>query len=156
MSKKNGNSEKSKNLDEVYQMIEHRDHVLLRPDSYIGSIEADTDYMNIYNEETKKIIRKEITYTPGFYKCFDEVLVNAYDHTTRNETLTEKCKTIKVYISKEEGMIKVWNDGDGIPVNVSKKHGIYFPEMIFGNLLSSSNYDDDDERTGSGRNGLNL
>ena len=154
MSKKNDKSEKVKNLDEVYQMIEHRDHVLLRPDTYIGSIDNDNDAMNVYEDERKKIIKKEINFTPGFYKCFDEVLVNAYDHTTRNDTLVEKCKTIKVYISKDEGMIKVWNDGDGIPVTISKKHGIYFPEMIFGNLLSSSNYDDDNERTGSGRNGL--
>jgi DNA topoisomerase II len=149
MSKTHEKSEKK--LDEIYQMVEHRDHILMRPDTYIGSIQADTEEMSLYDGESGRIVNEEITYTPGFFKCFDEILANAYDHTTRD--LKVKCKTIKVHISKEDGMIKVWNDGDGIAVEKSDKHNIYYPEMIFGNLLSGTNYNDDEERTGAGRNG---
>ncbi|CRK09923.1 hypothetical protein BN1723_009093 [Verticillium longisporum] len=42
---------------------------------------------------------------------------------------------------------------DGIPVEMHKQHGIYVPEMIFGHLLTGSNYDDDEKKTTGGRNG---
>jgi DNA gyrase/topoisomerase IV subunit B len=36
----------------------------------------------------------------------------------------------------------VWNNGDGIPVEMHKEEGVYVPELIFGHLLTSSNYND--------------
>jgi DNA topoisomerase-2 len=152
MSKKLSKSEPS--IEQKYQKLEHREHVLKRPGMYIGSIQRETSIMDIYDDTTNKIIRKEMKYTPGFYKTFDEVLVNAFDHTTREA----ECKTIKMFVSQKDGLIKVWNDGPGIPVTIHKEHKIYIPEMIFGNLLSSSNYynDDDGDRVTSGLNGLGI
>lgn len=155
MSKKAIKSEPS--IEQKYQKLEHREHVLKRPGMYIGSIQPEVGVMEIFDDVVNKIIRKEIKYTPGFLKLFDEVLVNAFDHTTREET----CKTIKVevgYNNKDNYYIKVWNDGPGIPVTIHKEHKIYIPEMIFGNLLSSSNYhnDADGDRVTSGLNGLGI
>jgi hypothetical protein len=47
-----------------------------------------------------------------------------------------------------KGCIKVLNNGAGIPVEVHKTEGIYVPELIFGNLLTSSNYNDTEKKVG--------
>jgi DNA topoisomerase-2 len=126
-----------------------REHVLIRPDTYIGDIEPTTESMWILKEG--KIIKKEITYTPGFLKIFDEVIVNARDASITDDS----CDTIKVEYNKEEGFISIFNNGDiGIPVEMHPEHKMLVPTMIFGELLTSSNYNDDEKRTTGGRNGL--
>ena len=125
-----------------------REHVLLRPDTYIGDIEPTTEKMWVLKDS--KIIKEEITYTPGLLKIFDEIMVNARDASINDST----CDTIKVEYNKEEGFISVYNNGDkGIPVEEHPEHKILVPSMIFGELLTSSNYDDDEKRTTGGRNG---
>jgi len=41
-------------------------------------------------------------------------------------------------------MISVWNNGEGIDIVIHKKENIYVPELIFGVLLSSTNYNDEE------------
>jgi len=84
-----------------------------------------------------------------FFEIFDEILVNAADNKQRDPNM----KKIEVEINKREGSISVKNDGRGIPIEIHKKHKIYVPELIFGNLLTSSNYDDTKKKTVGGRNG---
>jgi len=60
---------------------------------------------------------------------------------------------LKVNIDKDEGSISVYNDGDGIPIVIHDEHKIYIPEMIFGHLLTGSNFDDDEKKIVGGRNG---
>ena len=141
---------------EKYNKIGQVEHILLRPDTYIGDIEQTTELMWIYNkesienEELPKIIKDAITYTPGFRKVFDELLVNARDASEIDPT----CDTIKINYNMEEGYISVYNNGDiGIPVEEHPVHKILVPTMIFGELLTSSNYDDSEARTTGGRNG---
>jgi hypothetical protein len=40
----------------------------------------------------------------------------------------------------------VWNNGSGVPVEMHKKEGVYVPELIFGHLLTSSNYEDNQKK----------
>lgn len=61
--------------------------------------------------------------------------------------------TLKVNIDAEGGVITIYNNGKGIPVEIHSKEKCYIPEMIFGQLLSSSNYDDDEKKLTGGRNG---
>lgn len=75
--------------------------------------------------------------------------MNASDNGVRVPNMTE----IKVEIDKEKGMISVYNDGDGIPVRIHDEHKIFIPEMIFGHLLTGSNFDDDEKKIVGGRNG---
>ena len=132
-----------------YQKKTPREHVLLRPDTYIGDIEKTTDEMYICNDDNS-IVKKKITYVPGLLKIFDELLVNSRDAGTNDKT----CNTIKININNEDGSITVWNNGqDGIPVEEHPEHKMLVPSMIFGELLTSSNYDDDQKRTTGGRNG---
>jgi DNA topoisomerase-2 len=133
-----------------YDKKSPREHVLLRPDTYVGDIESANEDMWIYNDEKASIIKKNIKFTPGLLKIFDEVLVNAADASKNDKS----CDTIKIEYNKEEGYISVWNNGDnGIPVEMHPDHKIMVPTMIFGELLTSSNFNDDEKRTTGGRNG---
>ena len=42
--------------------------------------------------------------------------------------------------------ISVYNDGEGIPIEVHPEEGMYVPTLIFGTLLTSSNYDDSESK----------
>jgi len=141
-----------KTIEERFQKLDDVEHVLVRPDMYIGNTKETTRNMWIYNLEDTgpKIINKEITFIPGFYKTFDEIIVNAADETKR----TPKCNHIKVSIDQEDSKICVWNNGLGIPVEKHKEFDMWVPEMIFGNLRAGENFDDDEEKVVGGRNGL--
>lgn len=125
-------------------------HILDRPDSYIGSTKLTTEERFVFDNKTKKITKKIVEYNPGLIKIFDEILVNAIDHTVREKN----AKTIKVDIDEKSGEISVFNDGPGVPVVLHKEYNVYIPELIFGNLLTSSNYDDTQQRIVGGVNGL--
>jgi DNA topoisomerase-2 len=125
------------------------EHILLRPDTYIGSVEKQTQQMWVFEQETSQIVNKNITYVPGLYKIFDEIIVNAADNKQRDSSMSR----IEVTIKPEDNSIRVWNNGNGIPVVIHQEHKIYVPELIFGNLLTGSNFDDKEEKTTGGRNG---
>lgn len=150
----------SSDLNNKYKKLDHREHVLTRHGMYIGSNEEDTYNTWIYDENVDTFVKKEVRIVPGLYKIIDEILVNAIDHTVRMKILstdkpaTNLVKNIKVDISKESGIITVWNDGDGIEVEKHPEHQIWIPELIFGNMLTSTNYDDTEEKTIGGQNGI--
>ncbi|KAF2070654.1 hypothetical protein CYY_008032 [Polysphondylium violaceum] len=137
-----------KSLEEIYQKKELLDQILLRPDTYIGSTERQDEELYVWQDD--RMVRRKISFVPGIYKIFDEILVNAADNKQRDVPM----KMIKVEIDPEVGKISVWNDGAGIPVAIHKEHNIYIPELIFGNLLTSSHYDDSEKRLTGGRNGF--
>jgi DNA topoisomerase-2 len=60
---------------------------------------------------------------------------------------------MKVNIDRENNVISVWNNGRGIPIEMHAKEKVYVPELIFGHLLTSSNYDDSEKKVTGGRNG---
>ncbi|XP_067621307.1 DNA topoisomerase 2 isoform X2 [Eurosta solidaginis] len=136
-------------IEKMYQKKSQLEHILLRPDTYIGSVEHVTETMWVYNEESNRMIQRQVTYVPGLYKIFDEILVNAADNKQRDKSMN----TIKIDIDAEKNTISIWNNGQGIPVTIHKEHKMYVPEMIFGHLLTSSNYNDDEKKVTGGRNG---
>ncbi|CAB0028142.1 unnamed protein product [Trichogramma brassicae] len=140
---------KDKSIEGIYQKKTQLEHILLRPDTYIGSVEPVTEMMWIYDKEKEMMVQKEIKYVPGLYKIFDEILVNAADNKQRDPDMD----CIKIDIDAESNTISVWNNGKGIPVVVHKGENMYVPTMIFGHLLTSSNYDDAEEKVTGGRNG---
>jgi DNA topoisomerase-2 len=79
----------------------------------------------------------------------DEILVNAADNIQRDKKTT----IIKVEIDQKKGLIKIWNNGLGIPIEVHKEHKCYVPELVFGHLLTSSNFDEQQKKFTGGRNG---
>ena len=103
----------------------------------------------VLEEDKEKFTHKEFEYVPGLYKIFDEILVNAADNFQRDKTMD----TIKVTIDESKNQISVWNNGQGIPIQIHGEYNIHVPELIFGHLLTSSNYDDTKKKTTGGRNG---
>ncbi|KAL7490115.1 hypothetical protein ACHAW6_015834, partial [Cyclotella cf. meneghiniana] len=138
-----------KTIEETYQKKTQLEHILLRPDTYIGSTEPLTQPMFVLDSSTERIVQREITYTPGLYKIFDEIIVNAADNKQRDP----KMDRLEVNIDAEAGTICVVNNGKGIPVVVHKEHGCFVPTLIFGHLLTGSNFDDNEKKTTGGRNG---
>ncbi|XP_076674328.1 DNA topoisomerase 2 [Andrena cerasifolii] len=143
------NAAKKKTIEGIYQKKSQLEHILLRPDTYIGSVEHVTELMWVYDKEKDIMVQKEIKYVPGLYKIFDEILVNAADNKQRDP----KMDTIKIEINQQNNIISVWNNGKGIPVVIHKEENMFVPTMIFGHLLTSSNYDDEEEKVTGGRNG---
>lgn len=105
--------------------------------------------MWVFDEATKEIVHRPCTYCPGLYKIFDEIMVNAADNKQRDPGMNK----IDVSINAAENTVRVWNNGAGIPVVMHQEHQIYVPELIFGHLLTGSNFDDDEQKTTGGRNG---
>lgn len=105
--------------------------------------------MWVFNSETESMEFRQVTFVPGLYKIFDEIVVNAADNKHNDKGMNE----IRVTIDREKGEISVWNNGRGIPIEIHSKEKIYVPELIFGNLLTSSNYDDTQKKVTGGRNG---
>ncbi|RAO66442.1 uncharacterized protein BHQ10_002454 [Talaromyces amestolkiae] len=133
-----------------YQKLTQYEHIIRRPDTYIGSIEKATQQMWVYDSATESMTFREVTFVPGLYKIFDEIVVNAADNKQNDEKMDE----IRITIDRESGVISVWNNGRGIPIEIHSKEKIYVPELIFGHLLTSSNYDDGQMKVTGGRNGF--
>ncbi|XP_056375981.1 DNA topoisomerase 2-beta isoform X1 [Hyla sarda] len=144
----NKNDAKKMSVERVYQKKTQLEHILLRPDTYIGSVEPVTQAMWVYDEDVGMNCR-DITYVPGLYKIFDEILVNAADNKQRDKNMS----CIKISIDPDSNIISVWNNGKGIPVVEHKVEKVYVPALIFGQLLTSSNYDDEEKKVTGGRNG---
>lgn len=83
------------------------EHILLRPDTYIGSVEPQTEYIWVLGDDGR-MVQRNVTYVPGLYKIFDEILVNASDNKQRDpKNMTD----LKVVINEEEGWVSVYNNG---------------------------------------------
>ena len=132
-----------------YQKLSQLEHIITRPDTYVGSLEKETTKQWVLNEGKTAMIQKDIEHVPGLDKIFDEILVNAIDQSTIDKTVD----TIKVNIDNEKNEISISNNGKGIPIAMHETENMYIPELIFGELLTSSNYDDNEKRTVGGRNG---
>ena len=145
-------SNKKKTIEETYKKLSQREHILHRPNMYIGEIKKTIEEMWVFDLESNKMKKKMVEYSPGFLKIFDEVLTNSLDHSARDDTVDK----IRLDYDIETGEISVYNTGKGIPVVIHKEHNLYVPELIFGHLLSSSNYDDSQKRIGAGVNGIGV
>ena len=215
--KEDGNS--NSNLNK-YQKLTDREHILKKPDTYIGSIEntdhtsyvfvetskieetiqknedvnigmsiddvseeevediQSDDIMDIEKETDKdltkevnndvkpksdKIVLKEIQYIPGLYKLFDEGIVNCRDHVIRQlQAIADNVEgavpvtNIDITID-DDGTIHMYNDGNGIDIAEHPEYKLWIPEMIFGHLRTSTNYDEKKkEKIVGGKNGFGF
>ena len=201
-----------------YQKLTDREHILKKPDTYIGSIEnteytnyvfvsdkiKETDQTNAHAKSSEtssdmsvdvdsdvedigtedkiptidttstiapqnsdndggKIVLKNIQYIPGLYKLFDEGIVNCRDHVIRQQqAIADKVDgalpvtNIDVTIDSD-GTIHMFNDGNGIDVAEHPEYKLWIPEMIFGHLRTSTNYDEKKkEKIVGGKNGFGF
>ena len=134
-------------IEDKYQKLTPREHVLLRPYMYIGSTTPHSGDSHLFDGST--ITYESIIYNPGFIKLFDEILSNSVDEHRRGSNLNE----IRITFNLDSNQITVWDNG-GIPVKKHPKHQEWIPEMIFSNLASGSNFDDTEDRNVAGTNGV--
>jgi DNA topoisomerase-2 len=150
------------NLSKKYQKKSAIQHILDAPDTYVGSIEKIESNQHILNDSGDKIIEKNIEYIPGLFKLFDEGIVNCRDHVVRMlqsiSTGQPNCipvSNIEITIS-DDGTISMFNDGNGIDVAEHPEHKTWIPQMIFGELRTSTNYDKEEKKIVGGKNGFGF
>jgi DNA topoisomerase-2 len=143
-----------------YKKLQLREQILLRPDTYIGATDVGEDRRWIFDAAAGHMVHRVIAMNPGLYKVFDEILVNARDAWVRGaEDGRTPVKHIDIVVDRrgpDDCTIRVSNDGDGIPIEMHPEERVYVGELIFGHLLTSSNYNDEAEaeRITGGKNGF--
>ncbi len=141
-----------------YQKLDQIEHIHLRPDMYIGSLKPKKE-LNEWISTMKASSIKQINnikYSQGLVRIFVEAISNSIDNVWRSKNTSTPCKNIKITINRDTGETSIWNDGMCIPVSKNTQTNLYNPNLIFGHLLTSSNYDDTQDRYTSGRNGLGI
>ena len=141
-------------MAEQYEKKELRQHIYDTPDTYVGGIDVINEVLPI--KDGDKIVFKEIEYIPALLNIFNEILVNARDQIVRLQGQEGpniiQVSQIKINFN-EDNSITIQNDGNGITVKKHEKEKIYIPQLIFGELLTSSNYKKDEKRIVGGKNG---
>ena len=148
-------------LAQKYQKKTDKQHVLDTPDTYTGSMTL-TDY-DTFVIDAATIIAKQVSIVPGLYKIVDEAIVNARDHVVRmqqqaqvSEEAALPVTEIDITIDEKDGIITIYNNGNGIDVAKHPEENIWIPEMIFAHLRTSTNYDKEAKKTTGGKNGFGI
>ena len=77
-----------KTVEETYKQLTQYEHILTRPDTYVGSLIFQRDRLWVYNSVEEKLEQREVNYVPGLFKIFDEIIVNAADNFQRKSSLS--------------------------------------------------------------------
>lgn len=140
-------------IEDIYKKVEHKEHILMRPERHVGTCKPRTELTWVPDDEGNFVF-KEITYRPAMLKLFDEIITNSVDFSKTKEG--KHLNRIDVDICPMSGCITIKDNG-GIAVVKHKDYDGWLPDMLFGELFSSSNYNENDEelsnKTGAGQNG---
>tara|TARA_Y200000002_G_C22688057_1_gene666801 strand:+ start:5022 stop:8525 length:3504 start_codon:yes stop_codon:yes gene_type:complete len=149
-------------LSQKYQQKTDKEHILANPDTYIGSVENVEADMWMYEKSLNKIKQNTVHYIPGLYKLFDEGIVNCRDHVVRMKQAIKDKKKNSLPVSyidigiQDDGTITMTNDGNGIDVAMHPEYNVWIPELIFGHLRTSTNYNKDEKKIVGGKNGFGF
>ena len=127
--------------------LSEREHIIKRPAMYIGSV--DLTKTNEYIQEDGKVQYKEVEYVPGLIKIINEIIDNSVDVAIKSNF--KHSNIIQVQIDDKK--ITVQDNGTGIPIQKSPD-GRYLPEICWNSSRTGSNFDNDDEHTQIGLNGV--
>ena len=141
-------------LSSNYQRKTHREHILDLPDTYVGSIVTGPEEVFVRDGDNFK--SATIPVNPGFYKLVDELLVNAHDHAIRLRSKASANPVKAIEISCTPTTFTIKNDGEPIDVAEHPDHKVWIPQMIFGELLTSTNYNKDEKKLVGGKNGYGV
>lgn len=154
----------SDDVTKKYKKLTLLEQVLLRPGMYIGDVHQAQMSSYIFDREKKVFRQEQLVYVPALYKVIDEVVSNSCDQYIRLKQLREKqpkrkinhVRNISFDVNTHDNSFTVFNDGEGIEIQIHENYQIYVPELIFGNLLTGSNYDDTEDRLTIGTNGMGV
>lgn len=138
-----------------YKKMTDIEHVLKRPDMYIGSVQKVEVKEYVVGNSDPFLYERLFELVPALLNIFNEILVNSGDHYTR--TILEKAEhpvsQIDVTVDAASGEITIFNNGDGIDVVEHPEHKVWIPELIFAHLRTSTNYESG-KRIVGGKNGF--
>ena len=146
-------------LAQQYQQKTDKQHILDNPDTYIGSVENVDASMWVFDDASNRMVLRDIEYIPGLYKLFDEGIVNARDHVVRmiqSNSIDKKFVTFIDTTISDDGTITITNDGNGIDVAKHPENNLWIPEMVFGHLRTSTNYNKEEKKIVGGKNGFGF
>lgn len=143
-------AKRKKTIEQTYKSMDEIEHILLRPGMYVGSTREEQRHTFIYDCEEETMIARDVTYVPAMLKIFDEVLSNSCDEFRRDTNLG----LTKIDVTVNKNGTIIIRDNGGIPIVKHREAKCYVPEFIFGQLRTSSNYDDDEDRQLIGTNGV--
>lgn len=168
----------------MIEMFTYREPIVSTDDSDASDEDSDEDVVidddgdeiaGSKKAASRKIdvkVEKRLTrYNPGLFKLFGEAISNAIDNLWRSQKNKTKMTWIKVTVdadpeSETFGWITMSNDGFCIPVEKQNfeyndfrsgktvSEDLYPAEVYFGEMLAGTNFEDDDTRKTSGKNGM--
>ncbi len=141
-------------LAKAYKKQTHREHILSIPDTYIGSVETAEE--EVWLLENGTFQPTKIPVNPGFYKLVDELVVNAHDHVVRLRQRNSENIVKHIELTCDGKTLSIENDGEPIDVAEHPEHRIWIPQLIFGELLTSTNYDKEEKKLVGGKNGYGV
>ena len=100
---------KIKTIEEKYQEMSEREHILERSGMWIGSTKEEEAQMFLYNRDTAKMELKDVTYIPGMLKLVDEIISNSCDEYRRKDNLG--LNKIEVSVALNGTMLSVYDNG---------------------------------------------
>lgn len=139
-----------KPIAQTYQVLDEIEHVRKRTGMYAGSVDPQTSTEWVFDLKEKKMVKKTVTYTPSLIKIFSEILDNAIDEHRRAPKVLD---TIKVEFTTD-GVISVFDNGRGIPVELHPQTKKYVAETVFSNMRAGSNFNDSEDQQLIGTNGV--
>lgn len=138
------------NSSSQYKRYDQRTHVYMKSDMYVGSDRREKRAEWIYNLTDKTIVLVEIDYVPAAEHLLKEIIGNASDAVTNARKAGVDPQYIDIQMDSHT--VTVTNFGLPIPIEIHPTERIYNPQLIFGNMLTSQNYEVD--RHGIGTNGI--
>ena len=141
-----------------YEKMTHVGHIKKRPDTYIGSqtgVTMDTVWVaNVVGVENIRITNSSCHVATAIIGISKEVFDNATDNVERSRAAGVDPGMIET--SMTENSLTIKNYGKHIPIVIHHKEKIWTPQLLFGELLTSDNYEDEIERYKIGRNGYGI
>lgn len=148
-----------------------QEHVFLRPDTYVGSIITHVqDFAYLLDISSKNIpsvkIKENVHFNQGLFNCIREIGSNCIDNNWRSKGTKYPMTCIKIEWDGETKTLSFYNDGNFISVKKKEysykdyktgktiKEVAYPAEILFGDFLAGTNFEDSKDRKTSGKNGM--
>jgi DNA topoisomerase-2 len=136
------------------KVLSERDHILLRPTVYVGSVKPTDEKVPIIKDG--KLYVEQRTISVGMYKLFDEVFSNSLDEAKR---MGGKMQKISISIDSSKNSVSIKDTGNGFykGTEINSTSGKSNIETAVSQLRAGSNFENDDvEESLVGTNGMGV
>lgn len=129
------------------EILTDREHVLKRTGIYCGSPKEEVIETHIYTDNGLEF--KSVNIIPALNKIISEIIDNARDILQKYQFKNNP----KIEVEYNNGVITVRDNGIGLPIVYNEEVRKWTPEIIYTQLRSGSNFNDED-RIVAGQNGM--